>query len=146
MHFSVHDLPARGYSVMEEIRRQGKLCDVFPWLCEPSAPPQVSADTGISVPCSSPQLYTITPHSVPRTALHQPMCLRSAIPSFLHLYVNLSPCCLSLCRHFSISIPGCFSSPCFVYLPGLYSDSFLLICLVCLVLFLCYQSVRKSVV
>ena len=28
MHFSVHDLPARGYSVMEEIRRQGKLCDV----------------------------------------------------------------------------------------------------------------------
>lgn len=28
MHFSVHDLPTRGYSVMEEIRRQGKLCDV----------------------------------------------------------------------------------------------------------------------
>uniref|UniRef100_A0A8B9HTS5 Uncharacterized protein n=1 Tax=Astyanax mexicanus TaxID=7994 RepID=A0A8B9HTS5_ASTMX len=28
MHFSVHDLPSRGYSVMEEIRRQGKLCDV----------------------------------------------------------------------------------------------------------------------
>uniref|UniRef100_A0A3Q3XDD6 Uncharacterized protein n=1 Tax=Mola mola TaxID=94237 RepID=A0A3Q3XDD6_MOLML len=28
VHFSVHDLPARGYVVMEEIRRQGKLCDV----------------------------------------------------------------------------------------------------------------------
>uniref|UniRef100_A0A8C1NAS8 Kelch-like family member 18 n=1 Tax=Cyprinus carpio TaxID=7962 RepID=A0A8C1NAS8_CYPCA len=28
MHFSVEDLPARGYAVMEEIRRQGKLCDV----------------------------------------------------------------------------------------------------------------------
>ncbi|XP_045082647.1 kelch-like protein 18 isoform X2 [Coregonus clupeaformis] len=28
MHFSVHDLPGRGYAVMEEIRRQGKLCDV----------------------------------------------------------------------------------------------------------------------
>ncbi|KAG5841824.1 hypothetical protein ANANG_G00171060, partial [Anguilla anguilla] len=28
MHFSVHDLPNRGYAVMEEIRRQGKLCDV----------------------------------------------------------------------------------------------------------------------
>jgi len=28
MHFSVADLPARGYAVMEEIRRQGKLCDV----------------------------------------------------------------------------------------------------------------------
>lgn len=28
MHFSVHELPTRGYSVMEEIRRQGKLCDV----------------------------------------------------------------------------------------------------------------------
>ena len=28
VHFSVHDLPARGYAVMEEIRRQGKLCDV----------------------------------------------------------------------------------------------------------------------
>ena len=28
VHFSVHDLPTRGYVVMEEIRRQGKLCDV----------------------------------------------------------------------------------------------------------------------
>ena len=28
VHFSVTDLPARGYVVMEEIRRQGKLCDV----------------------------------------------------------------------------------------------------------------------
>uniref|UniRef100_A0A665TML2 BTB domain-containing protein n=1 Tax=Echeneis naucrates TaxID=173247 RepID=A0A665TML2_ECHNA len=28
VHFSVQDLPARGYVVMEEIRRQGKLCDV----------------------------------------------------------------------------------------------------------------------
>lgn len=28
VHFSVCDLPARGYVVMEEIRRQGKLCDV----------------------------------------------------------------------------------------------------------------------
>lgn len=28
VHFSVSDLPSRGYSVMEEIRRQGKLCDV----------------------------------------------------------------------------------------------------------------------
>uniref|UniRef100_A0A3B3VQC5 Uncharacterized protein n=1 Tax=Poecilia latipinna TaxID=48699 RepID=A0A3B3VQC5_9TELE len=28
VHFSVPDLPARGYVVMEEIRRQGKLCDV----------------------------------------------------------------------------------------------------------------------
>ncbi|XP_068197424.1 kelch-like protein 18 [Antennarius striatus] len=28
VHFSVRDLPARGYVVMEEIRRQGKLCDV----------------------------------------------------------------------------------------------------------------------
>lgn len=28
VHFSVHDLPGRGYAVMEEIRRQGKLCDV----------------------------------------------------------------------------------------------------------------------
>ncbi|XP_029283545.1 kelch-like protein 18, partial [Cottoperca gobio] len=28
VHFSVSDLPARGYVVMEEIRRQGKLCDV----------------------------------------------------------------------------------------------------------------------
>lgn len=28
VHFSVHDLPGRGYVVMEEIRRQGKLCDV----------------------------------------------------------------------------------------------------------------------
>ncbi|KPP67355.1 kelch-like protein 18-like, partial [Scleropages formosus] len=28
MHFSVHDLPNRGYAVMEEVRRQGKLCDV----------------------------------------------------------------------------------------------------------------------
>ncbi|XP_038575057.1 kelch-like protein 18 [Micropterus salmoides] len=28
VHFTVHDLPARGYVVMEEIRRQGKLCDV----------------------------------------------------------------------------------------------------------------------
>ncbi|XP_061150517.1 kelch-like protein 18 [Syngnathus typhle] len=28
VHFSVHDLPARGYVVMGEIRRQGKLCDV----------------------------------------------------------------------------------------------------------------------
>lgn len=28
VHFSVHDLPARGFVVMEEIRRQGKLCDV----------------------------------------------------------------------------------------------------------------------
>lgn len=28
VHFSVHDLPNRGYAVMEEIRRQGKLCDV----------------------------------------------------------------------------------------------------------------------
>lgn len=28
VHFSVHDLPARGYVVMEEIRRLGKLCDV----------------------------------------------------------------------------------------------------------------------
>lgn len=28
VHFSVRDLPSRGYVVMEEIRRQGKLCDV----------------------------------------------------------------------------------------------------------------------
>ncbi|KAL3054463.1 kelch-like protein 18 [Trematomus bernacchii] len=28
VHFSVSDLPARGYVVMEEVRRQGKLCDV----------------------------------------------------------------------------------------------------------------------
>nr|XP_014340896.1 PREDICTED: kelch-like protein 18 [Latimeria chalumnae] len=28
MHFTVGDLPNRGYGVMEEIRRQGKLCDV----------------------------------------------------------------------------------------------------------------------
>ncbi|XP_033838945.1 kelch-like protein 18 [Periophthalmus magnuspinnatus] len=28
VHFSAHELPARGYGVMEEIRRQGKLCDV----------------------------------------------------------------------------------------------------------------------
>ncbi|XP_028329325.1 kelch-like protein 18 isoform X1 [Gouania willdenowi] len=28
LHFSVHELPTRGYVVMEEIRRQGKLCDV----------------------------------------------------------------------------------------------------------------------
>ncbi|XP_061694821.1 kelch-like protein 18 isoform X3 [Syngnathoides biaculeatus] len=28
VHFSVHDLPTRGYVVMEEVRRQGKLCDV----------------------------------------------------------------------------------------------------------------------
>ncbi|XP_051943943.1 kelch-like protein 18 isoform X2 [Hippocampus zosterae] len=28
VHFTVHDLPGRGYVVMEEIRRQGKLCDV----------------------------------------------------------------------------------------------------------------------
>uniref|UniRef100_A0A3Q1GUW3 Kelch-like family member 18 n=1 Tax=Acanthochromis polyacanthus TaxID=80966 RepID=A0A3Q1GUW3_9TELE len=28
VHFTVTDLPARGYVVMEEIRRQGKLCDV----------------------------------------------------------------------------------------------------------------------
>ncbi|KAJ3596502.1 hypothetical protein NHX12_002909 [Muraenolepis orangiensis] len=28
VHFSVQDLPGRGYGVMEEIRRQGKLCDV----------------------------------------------------------------------------------------------------------------------
>ncbi|KAG2458235.1 KLH18 protein, partial [Polypterus senegalus] len=28
MHFSVAELPQRGYAVMEEIRRQGKLCDV----------------------------------------------------------------------------------------------------------------------
>nr|XP_019964649.1 PREDICTED: kelch-like protein 18 [Paralichthys olivaceus] len=28
VHFSVRDAPARGYVVMEEIRRQGKLCDV----------------------------------------------------------------------------------------------------------------------
>ncbi|RXM98486.1 Kelch-like protein 18 [Acipenser ruthenus] len=28
MHFTVSDLPNRGYKVMEEIRRQGKLCDV----------------------------------------------------------------------------------------------------------------------
>uniref|UniRef100_A0A3Q2Q1L7 Kelch-like family member 18 n=1 Tax=Fundulus heteroclitus TaxID=8078 RepID=A0A3Q2Q1L7_FUNHE len=28
VHFSVPDLPARGYVVMEEVRRQGKLCDV----------------------------------------------------------------------------------------------------------------------
>lgn len=34
VHFSVHDLPARGYVVMEEIRRQGKLCDVTLKVCE----------------------------------------------------------------------------------------------------------------
>lgn len=28
VHFSVSELPSRGYGVMEEIRRQGKLCDV----------------------------------------------------------------------------------------------------------------------
>lgn len=28
VHFSVGDLPSRGYGVMGEIRRQGKLCDV----------------------------------------------------------------------------------------------------------------------
>ncbi|KAM9789658.1 kelch-like protein 18 [Neosynchiropus ocellatus] len=28
VHFSVNDMPVRGYVVMEEIRRQGKLCDV----------------------------------------------------------------------------------------------------------------------
>lgn len=28
VHFSAHELPSRGYGVMEEIRRQGKLCDV----------------------------------------------------------------------------------------------------------------------
>ncbi|CAL9689471.1 unnamed protein product [Knipowitschia caucasica] len=28
VHFSAHEFPARGYEVMEEIRRQGKLCDV----------------------------------------------------------------------------------------------------------------------
>ncbi|XP_063740979.1 LOW QUALITY PROTEIN: kelch-like protein 18 [Eleginops maclovinus] len=28
VHFSVSDLPTRGYVVMEEVRRQGKLCDV----------------------------------------------------------------------------------------------------------------------
>lgn len=33
MHFSVHDLPGRGYAVMEEIRRQGKLCDVTLKVC-----------------------------------------------------------------------------------------------------------------
>lgn len=34
VHFSVSELPSRGYGVMEEIRRQGKLCDVtlkVPW-------------------------------------------------------------------------------------------------------------------
>uniref|UniRef100_A0A670ZL98 Uncharacterized protein n=1 Tax=Pseudonaja textilis TaxID=8673 RepID=A0A670ZL98_PSETE len=35
VHFSVGDLPSRGYGVMGEIRRQGKLCDVTlkvgPW-------------------------------------------------------------------------------------------------------------------
>uniref|UniRef100_A0A3P9MXQ1 Uncharacterized protein n=1 Tax=Poecilia reticulata TaxID=8081 RepID=A0A3P9MXQ1_POERE len=43
VHFSVPDLPARGYVVMEEIRRQGKLCDVTlkvrsETLCSQSVP------------------------------------------------------------------------------------------------------------
>lgn len=37
VHFSVHDLPARGYVVMEEIRRQGKLCDVTLKVIPPTA-------------------------------------------------------------------------------------------------------------
>lgn len=37
VHFSVHDLPARGYVVMEEIRRQGKLCDVTLKVIRPRA-------------------------------------------------------------------------------------------------------------
>lgn len=37
VHFSVHDLPTRGYVVMEEIRRQGKLCDVTLKVIGPTA-------------------------------------------------------------------------------------------------------------
>uniref|UniRef100_A0A8C6ECQ8 Kelch like family member 18 n=1 Tax=Moschus moschiferus TaxID=68415 RepID=A0A8C6ECQ8_MOSMO len=33
VHFSVSELPSRGYGVMEEIRRQGKLCDVTLKAC-----------------------------------------------------------------------------------------------------------------
>lgn len=38
VHFSVRDLPARGYVVMEEIRRQGKLCDVTLKVTRPRLP------------------------------------------------------------------------------------------------------------
>lgn len=45
VHFSVSELPSRGYGVMEEIRRQGKLCDVTlkvpgsgRWLTEAKGP------------------------------------------------------------------------------------------------------------
>lgn len=47
VHFSVHDLPARGYVVMEEIRRQGKLCDVtLKVKGEPGAAVSVLASVG----------------------------------------------------------------------------------------------------
>uniref|UniRef100_A0A452E6V9 KLHL18 n=1 Tax=Capra hircus TaxID=9925 RepID=A0A452E6V9_CAPHI len=48
VHFSVSELPSRGYGVMEEIRRQGKLCDVTlkvpgaGQLCSVRAPVHIS--------------------------------------------------------------------------------------------------------
>lgn len=38
VHFSVSELPSRGYGVMEEIRRQGKLCDVTLKGCKTQRP------------------------------------------------------------------------------------------------------------
>ncbi|OPJ88343.1 hypothetical protein AV530_019227 [Patagioenas fasciata monilis] len=53
VHFSVGDLPSRGYGVMGEIRRQGKLCDVtlklIPSDLQP--PPSISCLSGRSMLC-----------------------------------------------------------------------------------------------
>uniref|UniRef100_A0A9L0RCQ9 Kelch like family member 18 n=1 Tax=Equus caballus TaxID=9796 RepID=A0A9L0RCQ9_HORSE len=45
VHFSVSELPSRGYGVMEEIRRQGKLCDV---TLKDRVFPETSGDSRLS--------------------------------------------------------------------------------------------------
>ncbi|XP_071890048.1 kelch-like protein 18 isoform X1 [Anas platyrhynchos] len=57
VHFSVGDLPSRGYGVMGEIRRQGKLCDVTLKLREilqPCSRLETKTQQAAAEPCLSP--------------------------------------------------------------------------------------------